>query len=51
MSSKISRLAITYEVIVPQCGDVKEMQNEPTASQMESNRRCFVKIAEILYSF
>ena len=22
------RLAMTYEVIVPQCGDVKEMQNE-----------------------
>ena len=30
---------MTYEVIVPQWGDVKEMQNESTASQMESKRR------------
>ena len=29
------RLTMTYEVIVPQCGNVKEMQNESTASQME----------------
>ena len=33
------RLAMTYEVIVPQWGGVKEMQNESTASQMESKRR------------
>ena len=31
------RLAMTYEVIVPQCGDVKEAQNESTTSQMELN--------------
>ena len=42
------RLARTYEVIVPQCGDVKEMQNEATATQMELNRRCLVKIVETL---
>ena len=30
---------MTYEVIVPQWGDVKEMQNESTASQMKSKRR------------
>ena len=29
------RLAMTYEVIVPQCESVKEMQNKSTASQME----------------
>ena len=40
------KLAMTYEVIVPQCGDVKEMQNESTASQMELNRQCLVKIVE-----
>ena len=39
---------MTFEVIVPQCGDVKEMQNESTASQMELNRRCLVKIVETL---
>ena len=35
------RLAMTYEVAVPKCDDVKEMQNESTASQMELNCRCF----------
>ena len=39
---------MTYEVIVPQCGNVEEMQNESTASQMELNRRCLVKIVETL---
>ena len=39
---------MTYEVIVPQCWDIKEMQNESTASQMELNRRCLVKIVETL---
>ena len=38
------RLAMTYEIIVPQCGDVKEMQNESATSQMKLNRRFFVKI-------
>ena len=33
---------------MPQCGDVKEMQNESTASQIELNRRCLVKIVETL---
>ena len=42
------RLAMTYEGIVPQCDDIKEMQNESTASQMELNRRCLVKIVETL---
>ena len=37
---------MTYEVIEPQCGDVKEMQNESTASQIELNHRCFVMIVE-----
>ena len=39
---------MTYEVIVPQCGDVTEMQNESTASQMALNRRCLEKIVETL---
>ena len=38
------RLAMTYEVIVPQCGDVKEMQNESATNQIKLNRRFFVKI-------
>ena len=42
------RLAMTYEVIVPQCSDVKEMQNESTASQMELNHLFLVKIVETL---
>ena len=36
------------EVIVPQCGDVKEMQNELSASQIELSRRYLVKIVETL---
>ena len=35
---------MTYEVIVPQCGDIKEMQNESATSQMKLNRRFFEKI-------
>ena len=45
------RLAMTYEVIMPQCGEVKEMQNESTANQMELNRRCFVKIFLVRQGF
>ena len=33
---------------MPQCGDVKEMQNQSTASQIELNHRCFVNIVETL---
>ena len=40
------KLAMTYDVIVRQCGNVNEMHNESTASQMELNRRFFVKIAK-----
>ena len=39
---------MTYEVTVPQCRDVKEMQNESNASQMELNRQCLVTIVETL---
>ena len=42
------RLAMTYEVIVPQCSDVKEMQNESTTIEMELNRLFLVKIVETL---
>ena len=42
------RLAMTYEVIVPECGDVEEMQNESTTSHMELDRRCLVKTVETL---
>ena len=41
-------LAITHEVIVSRCGDVKEMQNESIVSQMELNCRRFLKIIETL---
>ena len=40
---------MTDEVIVPQCGDVKEMQNELTASQIELSRRYLAKIVETLH--
>ena len=39
---------MSYEVIVPKCGDVNGMQHESTASQMQLNRRCLVKIVETL---
>ena len=44
------RLAVNYEVIVPQCGDVKEIQNISSANQMELNRQCLEKIVK-LYNF
>ena len=42
------RLAVNYEVIVPQCGDVKEIQNTSSANQMELNRQCLEKIVKTL---
>ena len=33
---------------LPQYGDIKEMQNKPTAYQMELNRWCLAKIVETL---
>ena len=39
---------MTYEVIVPQCADVIEMQNKSTTSQMKSNCWCSVKTVETL---
>ena len=41
---------MTYEVIVPQGGDVKGMQNESTASQMKLNRDASKRLLK-LYSF
>ena len=42
------RLAVNYEVIVPQCRDVKEIQNTSSAYQMELNRQCLEKIVKTL---
>ena len=39
---------MTYDVRVPKCGDVKEMQIKSSARQMELNRRSLVKIVETL---
>ena len=39
---------MTYKVIVPQCGEFKEIQNELTAGQAELKRRCLVKIVKTL---
>ena len=44
----IIRLAVTYEGIVPECSEVKKMQNESTASHMELNCRCLANIVETL---
>ena len=37
-----------YEVIVPQYGALKDINNGSTASQTELNHRCIVKIVETL---
>ena len=36
------------EVIVPQYGNVKDINNGSTASQIELNHRCIVKTVETL---
>ena len=46
--SKCHLTAMTFEVTVPKCGDVREMMSREEASRMELNRQCLMKIIETL---
>ena len=40
--------ALTFEVTVPQCGDIQEMTSEKIKSNMHENRKCLIKIIETM---
>lgn len=45
-NSKCHRTALTYEYVVPKCGDALAMVHEKAKTVMEGNRRCFLKILQ-----
>lgn len=46
--SKCHIAAVTFEVTIPQCGDILEMTSEKIKSNMEDNRKCLLKIIETI---
>lgn len=49
--SNCHRTALTFQNIVPLCGNVAELINENTKTVMEFNRKCLIKIIESLQFF
>ena len=46
--SKCHIAALTFEITIPQCGNVREMTSEKIKSDMQENRKCLIKIIESL---
>ena len=46
--SKCHSAALTHEITVPLCGNVREMTNQAVADNMALNRRCFMKVLQNL---
>ena len=46
--SKYHIAALTFEITVPQCGNIQEMTSEKIKSNMQENRKCVIKIIEII---
>lgn len=46
--SKCHIAALTFEITIPQCGNIQEMTSEKMKSNMQENRKCLIKIIEIL---
>ena len=47
-ASECHSISITYEYIVPKCGNAREMNSEKLKTTMIENRMCFLKIVESL---
>jgi len=47
-SSECHSVSMTYEYVVPKCGNAREMNNETIKTSMVENRKCFMKILESL---
>lgn len=46
--SKCHIAALTFEVTIPRCGNIQEMTSEKIKSNMQENRKCLLKIIEII---
>ena len=40
--------ALTFEITIPQCGNIQEMTSEKIKSNMQGNRKCLIKIIETI---
>ena len=49
--SKCHFAALTFEVTVPQYGNIQGMTSEKIKSNMQENRKCLIKIIEIIQFF
>ena len=46
--SKCQIAALTFEITIPQCGNIQEMTSEKIKSNMQENRKCLMKIIETI---
>ena len=46
--SKCHIAALTFEITIPQCGNIQEMTIEKVKSNMQENRKCLIKIIETI---
>ena len=46
--SKCYIAALTFEITIPQCGNIQEMTSEKIKSNMQENRKCLIKIIETM---
>ena len=46
--SKCHIAALTFEITIPQCGNIQEMTSEKIKSNMQENRKCLIKITETI---
>ena len=46
--SKCHIAAITFEITIPQCGNIQEMTSEKIKSNMQENRKCLIKTIETI---
>ena len=49
--SKCHIAALTFEITIPQCGNIQEMTSEKIKSNMQENRKCLIKIIETIQFF
>ena len=46
--SKCHIAALTFEITIPQCGNIQEMTSEKIKSNLQENRKCLMKIIETI---
>ena len=46
--SKCHIAVLTFEITIPQCGNIQEMTSEKIKSNMQENQKCLIKIIETM---